>query len=236
MNWLSDSAKEQIRLFAASKPEQETCGFVLKDKSVVLLDNVSSEPAEKFEISPVDYLKHEEELLGVWHSHLRERGFSPLDQQVMAADVLPWAVYCLQNDTWSECDPGEVAPFEGRPFVFGIYDCYSLVADYLKALEVNLPEWPRGKWGEWNTPEFTPFDDMRKEVGRPIKPGDQKPGDILLLNLGDYQTHTDHVGVFTSKKHFLHHPAQSESRLQTFGSYWQKRLKWIIRPHELCRS
>lgn len=236
MNWLTDEAKTHIRKFACEHPDEETCGFVLTDSSVVLTPNMASDRANEFEICPHDFATYEERVLGVWHSHLTLAGFSPLDQQVMASDTIPWAVYCLADDSWHECNPTEVAPFEGRPFVFGVYDCYSLVRDYLDKKGVALPQWERKQWGEWNTVGFTPFDDEWSKIGRSIKPGDQKEGDILLLNLGDVPMHTDHVGVFTDCKHFLHHPSEGKSRVQTFGSYWLRRLNWIVRPFELCKS
>lgn len=236
MEWLSESAKEAIKSFAIEKPEEEVCGFVLKDDTVVSVPNTSSDRTNQFAIEPKDYAFYDENIAGVWHSHLDFAGFSVLDQQVISLDVLPWAVYCLADDSWHQCDPSVVAPFEGRPFVFGVYDCYSLVSDYLKEKKVNLPEWPRGNWGEWNTPLFTPFDDEWSNYGEPVQLGAQQAGDMMLMNLGDFSSHTDHLGVFVSKNQFLHHPSESKSRLQTFGGYWQRRLNWIIRPYSLCKN
>lgn len=236
MNWLTPGQQQQIKKLACAKHDQETCGFVLTTGAVIEVPNTAADPVNEFAIAPTVYAKHDSQIKGIWHSHLDLAGFSPLDQQVMGQDTLPWAVYCLADSSWHQCDPTTVAPFEGRPFAFGHYDCYSLISDYLRDLGVNLPQWNRGSWGEWNTPLFTPFDDNAKKVGQSIKVGKQQRGDILLLNLGDYPQHTDHVGVFTSSRQFLHHPSGGVSRLQTFGGYWERRLNWIIRPHELCKS
>ena len=233
MNWLTTAQKTAIRDFAVKCAEAETCGFVLKDGSVVQIANEAGDKRNAFVIGATTYAQYDEDILGVWHSHLDLAGFSQLDQQVMSSDVLPWAVYCLGDDSFHECDPTTVAPFEGRPFVFGVYDCYSLITDYLKGEGVTLPEWPRGSWGEWNTPNFSPFDDEWKNFGKLVTCGAYQAGDMLLLNLGDYPNHTDHVGVFVNSKQFLHHPAQGVSRLQTFGGYWKRRLNWVVRPHSL---
>ena len=236
MNWLTPDTRRQIRRLAVSAPEQETCGFVLSTGEVVIVPNNAQDPSNEFLISEWDYMRFDNDIVGVWHSHLELAGFSELDQQVMSADTLPWAVYCLRDDSFHQCDPTTEAPLEGRPFVFGTYDCYSLVSDYLKSFKVQLPPWPRGRWGEWNTPSFHPFDDEWSRVGKPVPDGVYKAGDILLLNIGDYPGHTDHVGVFVNARQFLHHPSQSVSRLQTFGGYWKRRLNWVIRPHELWSS
>lgn len=236
MNWLTEEQQLQIRIYAADRLEEETCGFVLTDGSVVAVENEADDKANQFLIGAACYAKYDERIAGVWHSHLELAGFSELDQQVLSADVLPWAVYCLMDDSFHECNPQTIAPFEGRPFVFGVYDCYSLISDYLKGEGVNLPSWARGSWGEWNTPGFTPFDDEWKKHGKLVANNRYQAGDILLLNLGDYSSHTDHVGVFINSNQFLHHPAQGVSRLQTFGSYWKRRLNSVIRPFPLCSN
>ena len=106
MKWLSKRQRSEIRKLAAACPDQEVCGFVFEGGEVLQAPNVAADPSEQFEISPLFYAKHEGNgIKGIWHTHLHLDGFSPLDQQVMAADTLPWAVYCLENDNFSECDP-----------------------------------------------------------------------------------------------------------------------------------
>lgn len=234
MNWLTERQRVEIQRFACASPDRETCGFVLSDGAVVDVLNVAEDPVERFEISPQDYL-HADMLgiKGVWHSHLTLDAFSPLDQQVMASDDLPWAVYCLKTDRFHQCDPSAVAPLIGRPFCFGIYDCYSLITDKLAELGVELPAWPRGQYGEWNQPGFFPFDEQAESVGEPVFDKRYQEGDILLMNLGDYSGHSDHVGVFVDETHFLHHPAARESRIDRFGSWWERKTRLVLRPAAL---
>ena len=237
MNWLTPDQKREIRKMAGATSTRETCGFVLENGQVVEVANRADNPVEEFEISPLAYAHWDEVgIKGVWHSHLELDAFSPLDQQVMAADTLPWAVYCLRTDNFIQADPDGMAPLLGRPFCFGVYDCYSLVSDKLSELGVQLPAWPRGPWGEWNTSEFRPFDEQWANVGKAVTDGIYQAGDILLLNLGDHKGHTDHVGVFIDDRRFMHHPAEKLSRLQTFGKHWERYLNLVIRPHQLWTS
>lgn len=238
MNWLSPEQKDKIAKFSAAKSEQECCGFVLWNGEVVEATNQAEDKAEQFRIAPLDYAKWDEEvgIKGVWHSHIELDGFSPLDQQVLSKDILPWAVYCLRTGQFHQCEPEAAAPLLGRPFVFGVYDCYSLVSDKLKQLGVELPIWPRGEWGEWNTPGFFPFDQQADGVGSPVTNRSYQEGDILLMNLGDYGGHSDHVGVFVDHHRFLHHPAGHVSRVDRFGSWWERRTRLVLRPTALWKS
>ena len=74
----------------------------------------------------------------------------------------------MSSDTWHEYDPTTTAPFD-RDFVYGVYDCYSLI-DYLLELGVHLPQWERGKWGSGHR-TIHPFDDNAKAVGKPSSLG-----------------------------------------------------------------
>lgn len=237
MNWLTLSQQRDIQAFAAQVPDEELCGFVLENGTVVLCQNIAVDPHLQFEISPAEYAIYEARgIKGVWHTHLELDSFSPTDQMVMASDTLPWAVYCLRTDRFHQCDPIATAPLLGRPFCFGVYDCYSLVSDKLAELGVTLPEWPRGDYGEWNTPAFSPFDTEANAVGRRVTDGIYAEGDILLMNLGDHQGHTDHVGVFMSDRTFLHHPADKQSRIDTYGSWWKRKTRLVLRPYPLWKS
>lgn len=235
MNWLTLAQQAEIREAAAASSDRETCGFVLTDGSVIEVANIADDPVNCFEISPAAYAANEQlGIAGIWHSHLDLCAFSPKDQEVLVADPMPWAIYCLANGQFVQCNPGAPAPFLGRPFVYGIYDCYSLVSDMLQEMGVQMPSWSRGFYGEWNEPLFAPFDTEASSVGMPVSIGEQRRGDILLFNLGDHQGHTDHVGVFLDDKQFLHHPAERRSRVDSFGGWWSRRLRMVVRPWGLC--
>lgn len=233
MNWLTLSQQNAIRQLAAATPEQESCGFVLHNAEVVQVPNSAPDPVHDFRIAASDYAHWDKEgIRGVWHSHLELDGFSPVDQQVLAADTLPWAVYTLASDRFHQCDPTSVAPLVGRPFVYGIYDCYSLVSDKLSELGAIIPPWPRGAWGEWDTPGFTPFDEQWANFGQRVST-DFRHGDVLFFNLGKHPGHTDHVGVVIEPGTFLHHPASRTSRLDRLSPWWLRHLNFAVRHQAL---
>lgn len=237
MNWLTIDQQAAIRQLACASPEAETCGFVLTSGDVAQVPNTSSDPASYFSIAPEDYAAYEElGIAGVWHSHLSDPEFSPTDQNVLRADDLPWAIYCLATDTFSQVNPGAPAPLLNRPFVYGVYDCYSLVCDYLSELGVNMPAWGRGPWGEWNKPDFVPFDNEARNQGPEVVDEIYQAGDLIFFNLGDYENHIDHIAVFNSPTTFIHHLSQKKSRIERFSSYWKAHVKCVIRPQQLWNA
>lgn len=237
MALLSEGQKHVIRTMAAQNPDTESCGFIMEDGGLIMLPNIAHDQAGEFAIDPRDYAKWEPlGIAGVWHSHIELDGFSPLDQTVMRSDSLPWAIYCLRTDKFHECDPNWTAPYVGRPFVYGIFDCYSLVSDYLAhEHQVHLPLWDRGEYGEWNQPGFNPFDEEWAGIGKRVPSySPLQDGDILLMNLGDHRGHTDHIGVINEDLRLLHHLAEKESRVDVMGGAWQRALRLAVRPNELA--
>lgn len=47
----------------------ERCGFVLKDDSIVELENIHPEPQLGFEIDSVEILRYIDDLKIIWHTH-----------------------------------------------------------------------------------------------------------------------------------------------------------------------
>lgn len=48
---------------------QELCGFVLKNRKIVKLENRHPEPTKGFEIDPKETLRYIDDLKAIWHTH-----------------------------------------------------------------------------------------------------------------------------------------------------------------------
>lgn len=48
----------------------EACGFVLKDGSLLQVDNVAKNPEENFQVSEEDLDLYEAQAVATWHTHL----------------------------------------------------------------------------------------------------------------------------------------------------------------------
>ena len=56
----------------------ERVGFILKDDSIVEVENVCHDPVNGFEVSGEDLLRYEHEAVATWHTHPGEEFTSNL--------------------------------------------------------------------------------------------------------------------------------------------------------------
>lgn len=102
------------KLFELAKAtDEEVCGFVLFDGSIIEVENISPDKLETFVIHPLDYLKHKKNIKAIYHSH--PKGLEPSEEDKIACRrinipfliiSLPFSVYyitpkeeeCLQLD------------------------------------------------------------------------------------------------------------------------------------------
>lgn len=237
MNWLSTQERDQIKRLSVKRPTEESCGFVLENEDVVQVENIHPDKEFHFRISEQDYMKWDTEgIKGIWHSHTVDPSFSPTDQMVMRCDKLPWAVYCISENKFTEADLSKPAPLLDRPFIYGVWDCYSLTTDFLKEAGINLPPWKRGMHGEWDTPGFFEFDNNWDKYNTvDVTRKRYQKYDIVLMNLGTNKGHTDHIGVFSDDGiTLLHHPYNSLSRKNKWSQWLATRTNLVVRPRELC--
>ena len=109
----------------------------------------------------------EGEVVAIWHSHTdRPPVASDADRAGCEATELPWLILSVTKNLNPEIDAefrlsemevitpnGFEMPYTGRPYVFGIFDCWMLCRDYLKRefnIEINanahlhIPSWYLG--------------------------------------------------------------------------------------------
>lgn len=256
----SDAAKKHAEI----EWPKESVGIVTRDGEYVPLENVHPEPEKSFSISDADALTYKDETAAVIHSHcLRGAEIDPLDgplmagpssadmqqQAVMEADKpCPWGLVTVidkhSHETvlwWGDSLP--IAPLIGRPFVHGIYDCYSLIRDaylgdefgfvkeYFDRQSILLPDQPRD-FGWW---------DSKDSAGQPVQPGnlyienfakagfriigqaDLQPGDVFLAQIG--ASVVNHGGIYLGNGVIMHHLRRRLSKREP-GSRW---LEYVVK-------
>lgn len=246
---LTDRIKKKIKQYSLSNKEVENCGLLLNNgKSILIikLKNESKNPTEHFLISPksIKKVQKKSQIIGFWHSH-PDGEFNEIDKAVSEKTGLISIIYDIPNDSFIQYEPqGLEIPFENRPFLLGVLDCYELVKDfYSRNLNILLPDlkhearyvnenWAESKYlQKYNNEYYGGLRDFflnngfREVSGEPIK------YDILLLKLPTLKTPI-HCAIYLGDNNVLHHMPYELSKKEFYSSVLKKRTCNILR-HKL---
>jgi proteasome lid subunit RPN8/RPN11 len=203
---------------------REACGLIVRRavdhaETYVPCRNIAS-GEDHFRIHPEDWAATEDqgEILAVCHSH-PDAPRMPSTPDVSGCDAtrLPWMI--LGNDGLHRIDPTGYE-FEGRPFIFGWSDCYTLVRDWMGA---TWPEFPRS----WGIIEGL-FADHMREMGLIEVQGDFSPGDVLLMQIQGKAA--NHAAIYLGGDDIIHHRVGLLSGRDQIGPYLDKIRHIFRRP------
>lgn len=140
--FLSPGVKFVIKEHALKNPNNECCGFILDDGSVLNCINQSYEPQKSFLISKEEQKQAEQiGIAAVYHSHIWDDAFfTDLDKYISEKTNKISIIYHIKTDQFIEYKPcGYEIPFLGRAYIPGVFDCVELVRDYYqKALNITI--------------------------------------------------------------------------------------------------
>ena len=234
---LKMSWKESFKKYAKKQAPEEACGLlaIIEGKQTFWpCKNLAEGKFEFFILDPDDWAECEDtgEIVGVIHSHPIGPA-TPSDNDKAACEHLgfPYYIYSIENEHWECIKPCDwKAPsLIGRKFIWGKYDCWSIVTDWFKENKnINIKHWPRPK----KIKEFSkdPYFDKVLTESNFIKQetnNDLKEGDVLL-----FQTVTgnlDHVAVYIGDMMILNHNIKSLSCRELFDLNYQKALRGVYR-------
>ena len=230
--------KREATQLAAASPLQEICGFALYhgDGSVALQPcvNVASDPTTEFEISSEDTIKaaRSGRILWVYHSHPKGPSqFSPADIEYSEESTLPQWMYDLATDSWHEYIPTtHFVALEGRPFIWGEQDCYSLLRDYYRQhpqIQIHINDYDRDETSPWPDLGRLVLQQIDREgfVALPPNTPLKKHDILILLTHGSPQ----HFAIFQGNSTILHHRLGMLSRQDQYTTEWQKKLHCVAR-------
>lgn len=211
----------------------ESCGLVI-DGSYIPIENLAENPTKHFSMDNSLFIKHHNKIQAIIHSHNNFPHASERDMQQQIATNVPWGVlnlvqgveraYVTSSFFWG--DTLETQDYEGRPFVHGVYDCYSLVRSfYIKDLNITLPMFPRS-FEFWLDGQDLFMDNYKSNGFIQISGDDLKIGDILLGRL--YSKVINHCAVYVGHNLILHHLQNRLSKIEPLN-FWRNTLNTYFR-------
>ena len=229
--------KPEMMLHAKKHEGEEACGLIAGGKFWPC-ENIHSSPSENFAIDARAYAKLEPlGIEAIFHSHPGFNDqFSKHDIASCKQTNLPWFLYCNGTNSWQEMDPTGASPYLGRPWIYGVYDCYGLCRDYYsREFNIALDDFDRGSEFEWESSEWCMFE--KNFAGQGFVEVESKKniikGDILLMQL--QSSFPNHVGFIHSPSEniFYQHLLGRLSEANIYGGYWQKNTVKLLRHREM---
>jgi len=222
---LTKTIQTEILNHAAAEAPNECCGFVIKAgrKQVYRpCKNVATEPGQRFEISPLDFIEASDqgEVIAIVHSHPNGEPFlSGADRQVQVANKLPWVL--AVSGSLKIFEP--VPHLRGRLFEYGAADCYTLLTDAYHLAGIDLMPVQRGDIDEDAAQEL--FVKLAKQAGF-SRVYDVQPGDVIITA---FEGHPSHALLYIGDGDVLHHAIGHLSRRDMYGRFMQDRTHSIWR-------
>ena len=223
MNW-----KEAALAHAKEQDPDESCGLLLNIRGkerYYPCRNLSAQSDEYFILDPEDYIKGSNlgTITAIIHSHPNTPPVaSQADKMSCEQTKLPWYIVNPKTETWGYYEPcGYKAPLLGRPWVWAVTDCWSLIVDWYKEEKgIELLDYERPTRIEEFTddPVFEKYLPSRGfkllEPNEPLKNGDVLAMSILGKGL-------NHVAIFLDGD-VLHHSADRLSCREPYSPWLLK--------------
>lgn len=231
-NPLTAEQRQVIRALSERAHPKETCGFILLDGSVVECVNTSTVP-DQFTISAQDTADYWDDAIACWHSHANYNGFSPADIKACKQLNLPYALWDCGGSQSFWLDPRQSAGLVGRPWNYGVYDCYAAVRDwYLQQMGIGLGDYKREYQGEWATRGFIHFEENFAAEGFVRLPTTVplERGDVIMFRIRN-QDCCNHVAIVEdpSANLLYQHLVGRLSGMTAYSGYFRENTYMVVR-------
>ena len=232
MSKLFEKCRADAEAHALAEYPRESCGLVVSVRgkpSYVPCRNQSDEP-DRFILHPEDYAAAEDlgDIVAVVHSHPDADPEPSLhDIASHAASRMTWWIVGLKDGaaTLHEMPAAGEMPLEGRVFVHGVIDCYTLVRDYYRqVLGIILPDYHR-KDDWWHSGDNLYVDNFERAGFVPVST--PEPGDLIVMAIGSPTP--CHGAIWLEGDVLLHHLYGRLSCKEVFGRAYRECTTHIMR-------
>jgi proteasome lid subunit RPN8/RPN11 len=239
VDYFGGEIDRQIRIHAKEEYPKESCGLIVDDYYMPC-NNVHEEPEDYFRIDPKDSLRAHKagEVRAVVHSHKMAHGWPSMeDMEMQIESKLPWGIVAIRGNGstegpyyWGCKELWPKQPYEGRPFIYGAMDCYSLCWDYyMQEFEIEMPIVPR-RWGWWDDGENVFVDEAFKCGLVQVTLDEMQPGDMIYMSVSISNGIANHSAIYLGNNLILHHLINRLSRKEPFVN-WRDNVTHVFR-HE----
>ncbi len=224
---------EQVKAYVYKEVDKEACGLLAVRKGRIKFfpcENKADDPRQDFVIDPYDYkaVADEGDVVGVIHSHPNAEPIpSPVDRAACNRLGIPWYIFGW-NDEWVKLEPQEESfDLIGRPFVFGVYDCYTIVKDYFAKQDIHFkPDWDY-EWDFWKKGKNYYLERYASEGFTKVTDDTLQLHDVILMALG--ADTTNHAGIYVGRGKMLHHAPERLSCRENYHGIWHQIARTRLR-------
>ena len=213
----------------------EACGVIVtvRKKALALpCRNVAADPKNYFVMDVEDYANAADRgpVVGIWHTH-PNRTAAPSEADLVGCENsgVPWYILAINKDESGKFvfdgptithPSGFEMPYIGRPYVFGVMDCYSLVRDYYKReFGILLGDGPRIEFW-WRGGKDLLKKGAHDQNLTVLIDEEPQNGDLFLIITEG--TVPNHVAIYIGDDMILHHCLNRLSKRDVYAGYWRK--------------
>jgi cell wall-associated NlpC family hydrolase len=117
-----------------------------------------------------------------------------------------------------------------HPFLMGERDCFALARQfYIDNFDIHVPNYARPT--NWVAGDLDLVRALYERNGFEMitdwKPGDLRPGDVMMMAVGD--TAANHISIYVGDNKMIHHLFGRTSNEEPFRAFWQNLVCYLLR-------
>lgn len=229
------SLANEVRNHQNRHPGEEVCGLVYEfggALTYIPVTNSHPEPANNFMIHPKEYEVLVEKYnlpIAISHTHPKQSTPVASEKDMASCSVvqIPFVIWADGRSTVIYPKSYDSKKYEGRSFVHGVVDCYTIIRDwYQHELGIELPNFvrPDGWWDKG----FDLYTDNFKNCGfGRVDPSKARKHDIVIMTIRSRVP--NHGAIYLGDMKILHHLPTRLSKIDVYGGYWQRNTSLILR-------